>query len=112
FTGAHAGAIRAETDVLGELQLQVVKARFTEDYICVPIALDDTESQGQRSPRGDGRSRPSEPRKTRLVLLNARHPLLERNLKSKGAQVVPTTVELEAETRQLIITAPNTGGEQ
>src|SRR5439155_1573266 len=83
--------------VLGELELQFAKARFAEDYNCVPIALADTASQGQQSPRGDGRSRPSEPGKTRLVLLNARHPLLERNLKSKGAQVVPTTVELEAE---------------
>ena len=108
--GEHADAIRAATEVLGELELQFAKARFAEDYNCVPIALADTASQGQQSPRGDGRSRPSEPGKTRLVLLNARHPLLERNLKSKGAQVVPTTVELEAETRQLIITGPNTGG--
>src|SRR2546422_2405954 len=108
--GEHVDAIRAATEVLGELELQFAKARFAEDYNCVPIALADTASQGQQSPRGDGRSRPSEPGKTRLVLLNARHPLLERNLKSKGAQVVPTTVELEAETRQLIITGPNTGG--
>src|SRR2546430_6959264 len=108
--GEHADAILTATEVLGELELQFAKARFAEDYNCVPIALADTASQGQRSPREDGRPRPSEPGKTRLVLLNARHPLLERNLKSKGAQVVPTTVELEAETRQLIITGPNTGG--
>src|SRR5436190_6600082 len=108
--GEHADAIRAATEVLGELELQFAKARFAEDYNCVPIALADTASQGQQSPREDVGPRPSEPGKTRLVLLNARHPLLERNLKSKGAQVVPTTVELEAETRQLIITGPNTGG--
>jgi DNA mismatch repair protein MutS2 len=46
----------------------------------------------------------------RLLLHKARHPLLERNLKFKGATVVPVSVELEAERRQLVITGPNTGG--
>ncbi len=46
----------------------------------------------------------------RLLLHNARHPLLERNLKLKGAAVVPVTVELEGARRQLVITGPNTGG--
>ena len=44
------------------------------------------------------------------MLHNARHPLLERNLKLKGAAVVPISVELEGERRQLVITGPNTGG--
>ena len=44
------------------------------------------------------------------MLHNARHPLLERNLKAKGIAVVPVTVELEGTRRQLIITGPNTGG--
>src|SRR5206468_2009151 len=39
-----------------------------------------------------------------------RHPLLERSLKSKGGHVVPISIELEGERRQLIITGPNTGG--
>ncbi len=105
--GEHADAIRAATEVLGELELQFAKARFAEDYNCVPIALADTASQGQQSPRGDGRSRPSEPGKTRLVLLNARHPLLERNLKLKGSNVVPTkTVGLLALMAQSGIPVP------
>src|SRR5205814_2807127 len=108
--GEHADAIRAATEVLAELELQFAKARFAEDYNCVPIALADTASQGQQSPRGDGRSRPSEPGTTRLVLLNARHPLLERNLKSKGQNVVPITIELDRDRRELIISGPNTGG--
>ena len=45
-----------------------------------------------------------------MLLHNARHPLLERNLKLKGVIVVPVSVELEGERRQLIITGPNTGG--
>ena len=45
-----------------------------------------------------------------LLLHNARHPLLERNLKAKGISVIPITVELEGARRQLVITGPNTGG--
>jgi len=58
---------------------------------------------------GDGRlARPASV--ASLLLHNARHPLLERNLKAKGISVVPITVELEGARRQLIITGPNTGG--
>jgi DNA mismatch repair protein MutS2 len=46
----------------------------------------------------------------RLVLIDARHPLLERNLKAKGGRVIPTSIELEDEKRELVITGPNTGG--
>ena len=45
-----------------------------------------------------------------MILRDARHPLLERNLKLKGAAVVPVSVELEGQRRQLVITGPNTGG--
>src|SRR5204862_8254367 len=54
--GEHADAILTATEVLGELELQFAKARFAEDYNCVPIAFADTGSKGQQSPRGDGRS--------------------------------------------------------
>jgi len=96
--GEQAEAIRASAEVLGELELQFAKARFAEEYGCVAVQL----SGHPRGPRGDGRSR--------LLLHNARHPLLERNLKLKGAAVVPVSVELEGEGRQLVITGPNTGG--
>jgi DNA mismatch repair protein MutS2 len=45
-----------------------------------------------------------------MIFHDARHPLLERNLKAKGGEVVPMSIELEGERRQLIITGPNTGG--
>ena len=40
----------------------------------------------------------------------ARHPLLEKRLRANGGQVVPLTLELTADERQLIISGPNTGG--
>ena len=89
---------------------------------------------GQKS-FGDGRPRPFMPGETRqelsdfaekagelrspwtaeggrphIILHRARHPLLERTLKLKHAAVVPVTIELESDRRQLVITGPNTGG--
>jgi DNA mismatch repair protein MutS2 len=90
--GAQAAGILAAVDVLCELELQFAKAHFAEDYNCVGVQL----SEGSAG--------------SRLLLHNARHPLLERNLKLKGIPVVPISIELEGERRQLIITGPNTGG--
>ncbi len=72
--GESSELIRRAADVLGELELQFAKARFAEDYRCVPVLV------GENS---------------RLILINARHPMLERNLKSRGGQVVPVSLELE-----------------
>ena len=86
--GQHSPQILAAVAALSELELQFAKARFAEDYNCVAVTLAETS----------------------LLLHNARHPLLERNLKAKGAAVVPVTLELENPYRQLVITGPNTGG--
>jgi DNA mismatch repair protein MutS2 len=110
--GSKATSILVAVDVLTELELQYAKARFAEDYNCIAVRLsgDEQGREDQQDPRGDRRPRLSEASKARLLLHNARHPLLERNLKAKGASVVPVTIELEGPRRQLIITGPNTGG--
>ena len=46
----------------------------------------------------------------RLCLEEARHPLLEKHLRATGGHVVPLTLELTAEARQMIVSGPNTGG--
>ena len=115
--GTHSAQILAAVEVLAELELQFAKARFAEDYKCVAVTLSE-EAENQQDPWREGRSRElalseaegSRASKARLLLHNARHPLLERNLKPKGINVVPITVELESPRRQLIITGPNTGG--
>jgi DNA mismatch repair protein MutS2 len=94
--GENADAILNAADVLAELELQFAKARFAEDYNCVAVTLCET-SRGTAS-------------EGRLLLHRARHPLLERNLKLKSAKIVPITIELEGDHRQLVITGPNTGG--
>jgi DNA mismatch repair protein MutS2 len=114
--GEQATSMRSSLEVLAELELQFAKARFAEDYHCVPVTVSgpgsDQASDAITGARGDGRPRSGEVRRIPppLALHNARHPLLERNLKSKGGTVVPITIELEGERRELVITGPNTGG--
>ncbi len=115
--GAQAEKILAAVDALGELELQFAKAHFAENYNCVAVQLSGGDSEAGDSGAGlrpgwtvEG-ARPHTTRaQPRLRLHNARHPLLERNLRAKGISVVPVSVELEGERRQLIITGPNTGG--
>ena len=96
--GARAEEILTAVEVLAELELQFAKARFAEDYNCTEVSLCGDSRLGCPASEAS------------LLLHNARHPLLERNLKAKGATVVPVTVELEGPRRQLVITGPNTGG--
>jgi DNA mismatch repair protein MutS2 len=94
--GENGRPIIAAGETLAELELQFAKARFAEEYNCVPVVFSGEQS--------------GEPSSARLVLIQARHPLLERNLKAKGGRVIPTSIELEGEAQELIITGPNTGG--
>ena len=114
--GENAEPIRHAADALAELELQFAKARFAEDYFCVPVTLCPSAVWSDGRPRpsenGDAHRSMSEGQngETRLLLHKARHPLLERNLKSKGGKVVPISIELDSQRRELVITGPNTGG--
>src|SRR5437773_584357 len=127
----RADHIKAAVEGLAELELQFAKASVAEDYNGVaPVFTLSGEgapplsrslrqggdvdvhsvdkSQNPRPLAQDAR-RTGHP-ETSFVLRDARHPLLERNLKSMGANVVPVSIELEGNQRELIITGPNTGG--
>ncbi|HYA24326.1 MAG TPA: endonuclease MutS2 [Terriglobales bacterium] len=88
----HADQILVALEVLAELELQFAKARFAEDYNCVAVTL-----LGNSDEVG-------------LILEKARHPLLERSLKIKDGFIVPMSIAMEGEARELVITGPNTGG--
>jgi DNA mismatch repair protein MutS2 len=126
--GERSSEISLAVEVLAELEVQFVKARFAEDYNCVAPVLNQavwgrspspvqgelsspiSENQSPR-PAAQNATRTGQPQSPmRLILHDARHPLLERKLKAQNASPVPTTIELEGERRELIITGPNTGG--
>ena len=108
--GESAGPILKAAEVLAELELQFAKARFAEEYNCAPVTLLEPDSRNPNRSPGDSRPGLSEPGSARLILHNARHPLLERNLRARKGKVVPISIELEGENLELVITGPNTGG--
>jgi len=111
--GERASEITTALDILAELELQFAKAKFAEDYDCVAPVLNAVQGAPSLPPPvlerqgGDVDAARSSPV---LIIHDARHPLLERNLKIKGGRIIPTTIELEGNRRELIITGPNTGG--
>ncbi len=115
--GEQAGALEIAVEVLSELDLQFAKARFAEEYDFVAVKL--LPEEGGPTPsqpiapaitHSPVNGAPDTPVCDALVLRKARHPLLERTLKPKGINVVPLTVELDKQHRQLVISGPNAGG--
>ena len=90
--GGYSQALVEGARVLALVDSLQARARFARDYDCVaPTMTPDL-----------------------MHLEAARHPLLEKRLRAAGARhntdVVPLTLELTHEHRQLIISGPNTGG--
>jgi DNA mismatch repair protein MutS2 len=61
--GEQAASIRSSLEVLAELELQFAKARFAEDYYCVPVTVSGPgsakASEAITEAREDGRPRPA-----------------------------------------------------
>lgn len=83
----YADSIRQTLTVLGRLELIFAKGRFAVEYDCA-------------IPRFGAR----------LLLKDARHPLLEDVLRRERRPVVPLSLELDEHCRILLISGPNTGG--
>jgi DNA mismatch repair protein MutS2 len=86
--GGYSQALVEGARVLALVDTLLARARFARDYDCIAPAITPD----------------------RLSLDSARHPLLERHLRAVGGKIVPLTLELTTESRQLIISGPNTGG--
>jgi DNA mismatch repair protein MutS2 len=95
----HAPAIVCTTKALARLELIFAKAEFAQTFNCVvprisPDASPDVSPDDRR----------------RLILREARHPLLEDILRKQQKAVVPVTFDLDNDQRTLLISGPNTGG--
>jgi DNA mismatch repair protein MutS2 len=87
----HAPAIASTTKALARLELIFAKAEFAQVFNCVVPRISPDETR-------------------RLILREARHPLLEDILRKQQKAVVPMTFDLDHEQRTLLISGPNTGG--
>ncbi|MEO8098163.1 MAG: Smr/MutS family protein [Acidobacteriota bacterium] len=83
----HSQEIGASAAALGRLELLFVKAEFAVDFECSMPRLG-----------------------TRILLRDARHPLLQDILRKSRKAVIPMSVELRDPQRTLLISGPNTGG--
>jgi DNA mismatch repair protein MutS2 len=87
----YAEAIDRTMRILGELEMLFAKGTFAVEFGCT---IPRFSSNGAR----------------RLVLRDARHPLLEDVLRRHHRTVIPVSLVLEGETRTLLISGPNSGG--
>ncbi len=81
--------IAASGDYLAEVDMLRAKGRWASANGCVkPIVSTDD----------------------RLVLKDARHPLLQQTLRAQGREIVPLNMQLDRRKRILVISGPNAGG--
>jgi DNA mismatch repair protein MutS2 len=83
----YGDSIRQTLVTMAELELIFAKARFAVEFDCVIPRFGE-----------------------RLLLKDARHPLLEDVLRRRRKAAVPISLELTREQRTLLISGPNTGG--
>ncbi len=84
-----AGLIADSGDYLAEIDMLRAKGRWASENGCVrPILSTDD----------------------RLVLKNARHPLLQQTLRAAGREIVPLDLQLDRRKHILVISGPNAGG--
>jgi DNA mismatch repair protein MutS2 len=90
--GGYAQGLVEGARVLALVDSLQARARFARDFNCVAPTFGIE----------------------RLHIEDGRHPLLEKRMRAAGASpntaVVPLSLELTAEARQIIISGPNTGG--
>ena len=89
---ARRADLLSAAEILSEMDLAFAKAEFARQYDCCLPQL--TEAGPASS----------------LVLKDARHPLLERTLRSQKRRPVPITVEIDPPKTLVVISGPNTGG--
>ena len=92
FTDAirpDAESITVSGDSLARIDLLRAKGRWASENGCVKPILSTDD---------------------RLVLRNARHPLLQQTLRAAGREIVPLDLQLDRRKHILVISGPNAGG--
>src|SRR5262245_20489473 len=74
------------------------------------VALIDFIAARARLALGQNAIEPQINTNGKLLLMDARHPLLEESLKAQGLPIVPITLELDRDHRVMVVSGPNAGG--
>lgn len=90
---AQLPAIELAVEAVAELDFINARAVFHQSFNCViPEIQTETDGSGE------------------LELIEARHPLLEENLRATGGAVVPVSFALDDEKNAMVISGANAGG--
>lgn len=93
---AQLPAIEMAAEAVAELDFINARAAFHQTFDCV---IPEVQTE-QTNPYASGR----------LQLVEARHPLLEENLRTTGDSVVPVSFALDDEKNAMVISGANAGG--
>ncbi|MGZ5437539.1 MAG: endonuclease MutS2, partial [Pyrinomonadaceae bacterium] len=106
---AQLPAIEAAAVAVALLDLINAKTAFGERFDCVvPEVTGGTSAASKRLEPGLVPA--SSGVENTLELLDARHPLLEENLRASGGHVVPVSFTLDGEQTTMVISGANAGG--
>jgi DNA mismatch repair protein MutS2 len=86
---AQRGELGGAAEILSELDLAFAKAEFARAFDCCFAEFVSAPA---------------------VVLLDARHPMLEKSLRAQKRKSVPITIELTEPKTLMIVSGPNTGG--
>jgi DNA mismatch repair protein MutS2 len=105
---AQLPAIEAAAEAVATLDLINAKAAFSERFDCVvPEVAGSAGILPAMSAAGANENSGAD---EVLELTDARHPLLEENLRPSGAHVVPVSFTLDDEQTTMVISGANAGG--
>jgi DNA mismatch repair protein MutS2 len=121
----HLPAIELAASAIGELDFINAKAAFAESFDCV--VPDVWSAPAERSGDGASDQPPAQEIENKikavsplrsatalqidtLEFINARHPLLEENLRASDGTVVPVSFKLDSDHSVMVISGANAGG--
>jgi DNA mismatch repair protein MutS2 len=96
-----AGELAESARRIAVIELAFGCGRFAMEFDCIFPAVASSHAAPASGPADQ---------RARLMLKDARHPLLESLLRKKKLAVVPLSLSLEGDDRVLVISGPNTGG--
>ena len=97
-------AIRMAVAAVAELDFVGAKAKFSETFNCVIPEVEVAEPSV-----GDGTGSQTRVCAT-LEFIEARHPLLEENLRASSSEIVPISFQLDNNKTTMVISGANAGG--